>query len=296
MEQETSPLGRTALYIALLAAWTAMMGSLYFSEVRGFIPCELCWYQRILMYPLAGVIALGILRWDPHLPYLVLPFSLLGQGVSTYHYLLQKTDLFTTGACTVGVPCSTTWINWFGFITIPFLAMVAFLIITLAMLVALSQETPAPDTDPAWHPRELLPVVGIVVFSLAWYTGLALTQGPAESTAAVELEPLPVAGAMTPVDADPAVLADGERLYLEACAPCHGPDGRGLPTLGNSLVDSDFLREHSEDEILAMIRAGRDANAADNRSGVAMPPSGGRPDLSDEQLRAIVRYIQAWNP
>ncbi|RME55719.1 MAG: disulfide bond formation protein B, partial [Caldilineae bacterium] len=76
METSTSPSrwGAFALYIALIAAWTAMLGSLYFSEVRGFVPCELCWYQRILMYPLAGVIALGILRRDSQLPFLVLPF------------------------------------------------------------------------------------------------------------------------------------------------------------------------------------------------------------------------------
>jgi disulfide bond formation protein DsbB len=94
MERISLWLNRNSLYIALLAAWIAMCGSLYFSEVRGYVPCVLCWYQRILMYPLTGIIAIGLLRRDGNLPYYVLPFSLLGLGVSTYHYLLEKTDLF----------------------------------------------------------------------------------------------------------------------------------------------------------------------------------------------------------
>ena len=91
-------LNRSALYIALMVAWVAMLGSLYFSEVKGYVPCPLCWYQRILMYPLAGLIAFGLLRLDTNLPYLVLPFSILGMCVSTYHYLLEKTELFDATA------------------------------------------------------------------------------------------------------------------------------------------------------------------------------------------------------
>jgi disulfide bond formation protein DsbB len=82
---------RRSLYLALLAAWVATLGSLYFSEVAGYVPCVLCWYQRILMYPLALVLAIGLLRRDPHLPVYVLPFSLTGLGIATYHYLLEKT-------------------------------------------------------------------------------------------------------------------------------------------------------------------------------------------------------------
>jgi len=119
--------------LALLAAWTAMCGSLYWSEVRGLIPCGLCWYQRVLMYPLALLLPLGILRRDPGLHVYVLPFSLLGALVSGYHYLVQKTDLFSHAiACHVGVPCSAIYVHWLGFITIPFQALTAFVIIFLA--------------------------------------------------------------------------------------------------------------------------------------------------------------------
>jgi len=130
---------RISLLIALTAAWTATLGSLYFSEILHFVPCTLCWYQRILMYPLAIILLVGFIRRDQGTPYYVLPFSLLGVLTSSYHYLHQKTDLFSTStACTSGVPCTATWINWFGIVTIPFLALLAFVIITLAMILFVS--------------------------------------------------------------------------------------------------------------------------------------------------------------
>ena len=111
---------RTSLYFALIVAWTATLGSLYFSEIRHFIPCTLCWYQRILMYPLSIILLIGIIRRDQGIAYFVLPFSGVGIFLSSYHYLIQKTVIFSTStACASGVPCTATWINWFGIITIP---------------------------------------------------------------------------------------------------------------------------------------------------------------------------------
>ncbi len=127
-------LGATSRHIALLAAWIATCGSLFFSEVLRWQPCILCWYQRILMYPLAILLAIGIVRRDRGLHVYVLPFSIVGIGVSLYHYLLIKTDWLPPPACAVGVPCTVDYLNWFGFINIPFLALAAFLIITCMML------------------------------------------------------------------------------------------------------------------------------------------------------------------
>lgn len=124
----------SARHMALLAAWIATCGSLFFSEVMGWPPCELCWYQRILMYPLAVILGVGILRRDGKLHYYVLPLSIVGVGVALYHHLLITTDWFPPPSCSAGVPCNVDFLNWFGFITIPFLALIAFLIITLAML------------------------------------------------------------------------------------------------------------------------------------------------------------------
>ncbi|NJN96854.1 MAG: disulfide bond formation protein B [Anaerolineales bacterium] len=120
-------------YLALAPALAALLGSLYYSEVAGFIPCTLCWYQRILMYPLTLIILVGIFKQDEYLPNYVLPFSILGMGVSTYHYLIEKGVLEQSTACSVGVPCSAVWVNYLGFITIAFMALTAFIMITVIM-------------------------------------------------------------------------------------------------------------------------------------------------------------------
>ncbi|NOZ51158.1 MAG: disulfide bond formation protein B [Chloroflexi bacterium] len=130
---------RHSILIALIVAWIALLGSLYFSEIAHFVPCPLCWYQRVFMYPLSLLLLIATLRQERQIAFYILPFSLLGAGFSTYHYLLQKTDLFSHGsACSVGIPCTTTWINWFGVVTIPFLALIGFLIISFMMLISLT--------------------------------------------------------------------------------------------------------------------------------------------------------------
>ncbi|HEY0604182.1 MAG TPA: disulfide oxidoreductase [Herpetosiphonaceae bacterium] len=123
-------LGVASRHIALLAAWIATCGSLFFSEVLGWVPCVLCWYQRILMYPLAILLAIGIVRRDRRLYIYVLPFSITGMIVALYHHLLVKTDWLPAPACVSGVPCTVDYLNLFGLITIPWLAFTAFTIIT----------------------------------------------------------------------------------------------------------------------------------------------------------------------
>lgn len=119
---------------AFFVAWFATCGSLFFSEVLRWQPCTLCWYQRILMYPLSLVLAIGTLRHDRSLPGYALPFAILGISVSLYHYLLQKTDWLPPPPCAPGVSCAVDYINWFGFVTIPFLALVGFMLITLCLV------------------------------------------------------------------------------------------------------------------------------------------------------------------
>jgi disulfide bond formation protein DsbB len=120
-------------YLALAPALTALLGSLYYSEIAGFIPCTLCWYQRILMYPLSLIILVGIVKQDNYLPNYVLPFSIMGMGVSSYHYLIELGLLEQSATCSLGIPCNVRWVNYFGFITIPLLALTAFFMITVFM-------------------------------------------------------------------------------------------------------------------------------------------------------------------
>ena len=83
----------------------ATLGSLYFSEIRGFIPCELCWYQRILMYPLALILGISTFQNDSSAKKFVLPMAIIGWFISFYHYLLQKVPGFAEiKPCVNGVP------------------------------------------------------------------------------------------------------------------------------------------------------------------------------------------------
>ncbi len=300
MERLSYWLERSSLYIALLAAWIAMLGSLYFSEVSHYIPCTLCWYQRILMYPQTLILAIGLLRKDENTPRFVLPFSVLGIGVSTYHVLLEKTDWFSGAAtCQVGVPCTVIWFNWFGFITIPFLALIAFLVITVMAIVAWQAGEPYADEETptrTWPP--VFAVIGAVIVAFAllvWFTSdtadATATLTTVETGAPMtQLNGTPFAAATE--SANVGTTADGQRLYLETCAGCHGQAGEGVAGLGNALVGSAFLQAHSAPEVLAMVRAGRTADAADNASGLVMPPSGGRPELTDADLLAIIDFLQ----
>jgi len=123
------------LPLAWAIALTAMVGSLYFSEVLEYTPCNLCWYARILMYPLVIILGIATVRKDFGIVKYVLPVTILGVCLTTYHYLMEKTDFVQSSAKVCGiVPCDAEYINWFGFITIPFLALTAFVLISIIMI------------------------------------------------------------------------------------------------------------------------------------------------------------------
>ncbi len=130
-------IAKYAIYLAWLVAITATAGSLYFSEVLSFIPCKLCWFQRILMYPLVLILAVASYRHEQGIFAYVLPISLLGWGIAFYHYFIVEQKLLgevESPFCQPLAPCDAKWIEWLGFITIPFLSLVAFTLITLLMI------------------------------------------------------------------------------------------------------------------------------------------------------------------
>ena len=129
-------------YIAWAQALVASAGSLFFSEVLKFTPCVLCWYQRILMYPLVVILAVGILTQDRRLRLYVLPLSIAGLAVAGYHNLIYY-GIIPEGAtqCTLGVSCSTRYLSLLGFIDIPLMSLTAFAVITIAMLLYRPRES-----------------------------------------------------------------------------------------------------------------------------------------------------------
>lgn len=84
----------------------------------------------------------------------------------------------------------------------------------------------------------------------------------------------------------------GEGLYEQSCSACHGPDAKGLPSLGKDLTTSDFVQGNSDQELLEFVKQGRPASHPDNTQGIDMPPKGGNPALTDQQILDIIAYIR----
>ena len=132
------------LWLAFLVAAVATGGSLFFSEVAHFVPCELCWFQRICMYPLSITTLLMALADDHRAARYLLPLPLVGAGVSTYHLLVENGVVKQAQACLLSAPggCATKWINEFGFVTIPTLALTAFVLVFAALLFSVFEPGP----------------------------------------------------------------------------------------------------------------------------------------------------------
>jgi disulfide bond formation protein DsbB len=133
-------LGPSALWLAFLVALTATLGSLYLSEIAHFVPCELCWYQRIAMYPLVPILLVAAYRRDAGVWRYVVPVAAIGAAISIYHYQLERFPEQASSSCSPEAPCTVVWIWKFHFISIPFMALSAFALIVALVLVARSGE------------------------------------------------------------------------------------------------------------------------------------------------------------
>ena len=136
-----------ALPLAFLVAGACLAGSLYFSEVAHFVPCKLCWFQRIGMYPLAVILGIAAIRRDPSVRRYALPLAAIGGFVSIYHVQLERFPDQTT-FCSADAPCSLPPLQEFGFVTLAFMALCGFLAIS-ALLVVARRPAPARQEPPA---------------------------------------------------------------------------------------------------------------------------------------------------
>ena len=127
----------TLVFAAWLVAASATLGALFMSEVMGFAPCVLCWWQRIFMFPLVLILALGLFPFDRTVLRYALPLAAVGLLVAGFHVLLTMGIIPETLApCRDGIPCKTLQVEWFGFVTIPLLSFFAFLVLTLLLVTA----------------------------------------------------------------------------------------------------------------------------------------------------------------
>jgi disulfide bond formation protein DsbB len=122
------------IFICWLIATVSTLGSLFFSEVMKFPPCILCWYQRIAMYPLVLVFLMGLFPFDKKVIKFSAPLVLVGLVIAIYHNLLYYNILPESAApCVSGISCTTVQIQWLGFITIPFLSLMGFTLLTILL-------------------------------------------------------------------------------------------------------------------------------------------------------------------
>jgi disulfide bond formation protein DsbB len=286
--ESQSIIGRFGMYLALLAAWVSTSGSFYMSEVLGWEPCRWCWYQRIFMYPLALVIALGLIKKDKHLPHYALLLAVPGACASVYHILLQKVPyLKALETCAETNPCSADYLIRLGvpFVTIPMLALLGFAIVIGMSLLSLPKRevvfAVASDADdevakPLFSPVMLVALIVIPVVALFTISGVITNSRKPPKDAIV-----------APVSA--AAPDAGQQLYNQACASCHGPSG-------NALVRKDFLQK-SDFELLAFVKQGRTTLESEISGGQAMPPIGGLNNaaLTDEEVLRIIRFMRQAN-
>jgi disulfide bond formation protein DsbB len=116
------------LWLVFVVAAIATGGSLFFSEMAHFVPCELCWFQRICMYPLSITTLLAALANDERIARYLLPLPVAGAGVAVYHLLVENGVVGQSTSCLISAPggCGVKWIDEFGYVTIPTLALTGF--------------------------------------------------------------------------------------------------------------------------------------------------------------------------
>ena len=126
--------GPSAVPLAWLVATTATLGSLYYSDYVGLVPCVLCWFQRIMMYPMVVLLGVAGLRRDPGIRVYVWPLVVLGAAIAIGHYALEWAPAREGALCQAEAPCGVPSFREFGFISLPFMALTGFSLIGTLLL------------------------------------------------------------------------------------------------------------------------------------------------------------------
>ena len=140
-------LGRAVIAVraplTLAVAAVSVAGSLYFSESAGYVPCRLCWFQRIAMYPIAVVALVAVLRRDRAARWYILPMAVIGAAISSYHLLIEWGWLNDSESCALfGPSCAAVWFEAFGFITLALMALAGFVSIIVLNTVSFDSVDP----------------------------------------------------------------------------------------------------------------------------------------------------------
>jgi disulfide bond formation protein DsbB len=136
--------GRFGIKLLMVVTLIATLGSLTYSEIIGYRPCTLCWYQRILMYPQVILLGTALVKKSKAIVSYLMPLSVIGAVIAIYHYIEQiKTTLAPNDPLTPcgseAIPCGISYTFHFGYITIPMMALSAFLLIIIVSLILRSK-------------------------------------------------------------------------------------------------------------------------------------------------------------
>ena len=129
--------GQASVVTGFVVAVVATAGSLYLSEGAHFLPCKLCWYQRIAMYPLTIILGIAALRRRRDAHWYAIPLAGVGATISSYHIVLERFPRLESSMCEVSNPCTLIWMRRFGYQTIPTMALTAFLMIIATQVIGL---------------------------------------------------------------------------------------------------------------------------------------------------------------
>jgi disulfide bond formation protein DsbB len=136
--------------LTLVVAAGAMLGSLYFSEEAGYIPCRLCWFQRIAMYPIAVIALVALIRRDAGARWYIVPLASIGALISTWHYLIEWNPTWEGDSCGLfGPACADVWFRTFGFVSLAFMALAGFVSIIVFNVVSFPPATQHPAQSTA---------------------------------------------------------------------------------------------------------------------------------------------------
>ncbi|OGN02917.1 MAG: hypothetical protein A2655_02580 [Candidatus Yanofskybacteria bacterium RIFCSPHIGHO2_01_FULL_43_42] len=128
-----------AILFAFLVALTATLGSLFYSQIMGFEPCELCWFQRIFMYPLVILFGIALYKKQDHIIDYTLSLAVVGGAISLYHNYIYYYKKGLAANCQLAgidvVSCIKLYISEFGYITIPLMALTAFALIIIFLVL-----------------------------------------------------------------------------------------------------------------------------------------------------------------
>ncbi|MSU54291.1 MAG: disulfide bond formation protein B [Candidatus Staskawiczbacteria bacterium] len=138
-------IGKRGLLLAFIVTLISILGSLYYSNIVGFPPCELCWFQRIFMYPLFFLLGLALIKKETHITVYALMLAIIGGIISLYHNYMYYYNQGLDSFCQLGgtqVSCIKQYVFEFGYVTIPLMALTAFILIAIFLVVYRCRRTP----------------------------------------------------------------------------------------------------------------------------------------------------------